>query len=81
MSDEIKERLVESALPHVAFDGWSEASFEAAAAGGTLVRFEQEIALDLPVNRMVGRMLGPVFQKLMAPGVRAYLDRMVAPLM
>lgn len=32
MSDEIKERLVESALPHVAFDGWSEASFEAAVS-------------------------------------------------
>ena len=30
MSEEIKGRLVESALPHVAFDGWSEATFNAA---------------------------------------------------
>lgn len=30
MSEEIKGRLVESALPHVAFDGWGDATFEAA---------------------------------------------------
>lgn len=30
MSEEIKGRLVESALPHVAFDGWGEATFDAA---------------------------------------------------
>ncbi|UZD90270.1 COQ9 family protein [Cognatishimia activa] len=30
MSEEIKGRLIESALPHVAFDGWGEATFKAA---------------------------------------------------
>lgn len=29
---ELKERLLDAALPHVAFDGWSEATFAAAAA-------------------------------------------------
>lgn len=32
MSDTIKMQLVDAALPHVAFDGWSDETFEAAVA-------------------------------------------------
>lgn len=32
MSLDLKSKLVEAALPHVAFDGWSQATFEAAVA-------------------------------------------------
>jgi hypothetical protein len=57
-----------------------QATFEEIPGGGTKIVFEQEIALELSVNRMVGKMLRPLFQQLMAPGVRAYLDRMVSGL-
>jgi hypothetical protein len=57
-----------------------QATFEETPDGGTKIVFEQEIALELSVNRMLGKMLRPLFQQLMAPGVRAYLDRMVSGL-
>lgn len=41
MSD-VKQRLLDAALIHVAFDGWSEATFEAAV---------QDIGIDMPLAR------------------------------
>lgn len=32
MSDDVKDRLLEAILPHVAFDGWSPRAFDAASA-------------------------------------------------
>lgn len=40
----VQESLLEAALPHVPFDGWSEATFQAAA---------QDAGVDLPLARVV----------------------------
>jgi ubiquinone biosynthesis protein COQ9 len=42
--EELKDRLLDAALPHVAFDGWSDATFRAAA---------METATDLATARAV----------------------------
>jgi hypothetical protein len=57
-----------------------QATFEVDGAGGTRIKYHQEIGFDLPVNGLVARMLAPVVGQMIAPGVRAYLDRMVAGL-
>ena len=56
MNDEARpiDRLLDAALPHVAFDGWSEATFRAAVAGCDLDTVEARMiaprgALDLAV--------------------------------
>ena len=56
MNDEARpiDRLLDAALPHVAFDGWSEATFRAAVAGCDLDAVEARMiaprgALDLAV--------------------------------
>lgn len=40
----VQESLLEAALPHVPFDGWSEASFQAAA---------RDAGVDLPLARVI----------------------------
>jgi ubiquinone biosynthesis protein COQ9 len=52
--DEMRESLLDAALPHVAFDGWSDASLRAAAADAGIARDMVRVivprgALDLAV--------------------------------
>jgi ubiquinone biosynthesis protein COQ9 len=52
--DEMRESLLDAALPHVAFDGWSDASLRAAAADAAIARDMVRVivprgALDLAV--------------------------------
>jgi ubiquinone biosynthesis protein COQ9 len=44
MSDDIRDRLLDAALGHVAFDGWSRATFDAAVADAGIERAEAQTA-------------------------------------
>jgi len=51
---DLKDKLLDAALAHVPFDGWSEASFEAAVAESEL-----EPALAYPPRALPARGGGP----------------------
>ncbi|HMV66575.1 MAG TPA: hypothetical protein PKA64_06970 [Myxococcota bacterium] len=55
------------------------ARFEA-DGDGTRVRFQQRIAFELPIPRMVIGMVQPIVDRILAPSLRRYVDKMIAQL-
>jgi uncharacterized membrane protein len=55
------------------------ARFEREGAG-TKIRFHQRIAFELPIPRMVIGLVQPVVDRILAPSLRTYVERMIASL-
>jgi hypothetical protein len=51
--------------------------FASAPGGGTEVQFRQEITFDLPVPRLALRLIQPIVDRMMQPGMRAYVREML----
>lgn len=50
------------------------------APGGCEVHFREEVSMELPVNRVVGAVVRPVAEAMMARGMRGFVERVVASL-
>ncbi len=50
------------------------------APGGCTVHFRESVAMALPVNRVVGVVVRPVAEAMMARGMRNFVERVVASL-
>lgn len=48
--------------------------------GGTVIAYRHDIALDLPVNRVVAKVLSPVVAQITKRSLRQYVARLIASL-
>ena len=46
--------------------------------GGSRIDWDEQVATELPINRIVAKAVGPVASRLMARGIRGAVERMLA---
>ena len=54
------------------------ARFSSRADGGTTIVYTHKIVLDLPLGRLVAKLLQPVVRRVVEPSIRDFVGQMLA---
>ena len=57
-----------------------EARFSGPEEGPTTLQWAERVAVEVPLNRLLGRAVAPVAEGLIRRGIRGYVDRMIESL-